>query len=174
MRNLSIPKNYLRKNSTVLIASCLCLVYLSVFGRTLYHGDVRPGNPSIRHETLYLDGGSVSFNGLTAVLSPEAQAFLQHDAAVMLDNPELRLRVEGYTELHAVDAAHDALSQQRSATLREYLLRVGVPADHLTGSGFHYAKPSAARLQQARSRRPMSSPQVASEGRVQIFQVEGQ
>lgn len=85
--------------------------------------------------------GSVNFDTDKATLTPEAQATLARAADIMKQRPNLRLRVEGYTDATG-DAAHNNdLSQQRSAAVEQFLVSKGIERSRLTGEGFGAANP---------------------------------
>ena len=85
--------------------------------------------------------GSVNFDTDKATLTPEAQTTLTRAADIMKERPNLRLRVEGFTDSTG-DAAHNNdLSQQRTAAVEQFLVSKGINRSRLTGEGFGAANP---------------------------------
>ena len=88
------------------------------------------------------DLGTVHFNTNKATLTPEGQATLQQAATTMKANPNIHLRLEGYTD-SAGDVSHNLnLSQQRTVTVANFLKGQGVEGSRLTGAGFGPTNPA--------------------------------
>ena len=87
------------------------------------------------------DLGTVHFDTDKATLTPEGQATLQRAAAAMKGNPNVHLRLEGYTDSTGEASHNDSLSDQRAKTVVDYLQGQGIERSRLTGAGFGSAKP---------------------------------
>ncbi|HEY0757692.1 MAG TPA: OmpA family protein [Acidisarcina sp.] len=87
------------------------------------------------------DLGTVHFDTDKATLTPEGQATLQKAAAAMKGNPNVHLRLEGYTDSTGAPSHNDTLSDQRAKTVVDYLQSQGIDRSRLTGEGFGAAKP---------------------------------
>ena len=87
--------------------------------------------------------GTVHFDTDKATLTPDGQATLTRAADVMKQNTNLHLRLEGYTDSTGNTGYNDALSQQRAATVEQFLEAKGIPRARLTGQGFGPANPVA-------------------------------
>ncbi len=87
------------------------------------------------------DLGTVHFDTDKATLTPEGQATLQQAAAAMKGNPNVHLRLEGYTDSTGTDPHNDTLSNQRARTVVDYLQGQGIERSRLTGEGFGATKP---------------------------------
>ena len=59
----------------------------------------------------------------------------------MKANPSAHLRLEGYTDSTGSDPHNQTLSQQRTATVANYLKAKGIEGSRLTGDGFASANP---------------------------------
>ena len=92
--------------------------------------------------SAFPDLGTVHFDTDKATLTPEGQATLQRAAAAMKGNPNVRLRLEGYTDSSGTDPHNLNLSQQRAASVAEYLKGQGIEGSRLTGEGFGPSKPA--------------------------------
>ncbi len=87
--------------------------------------------------------GYVNFDTDQAALTSESRATLDHAADLMKQKPDMRLRVQGFTDSTG-DAAHNvALSNQRSDTVTQYLASKGVGKERLNPEGFGESHPKA-------------------------------
>ncbi|MCC7382427.1 MAG: OmpA family protein [Deltaproteobacteria bacterium] len=66
---------------------------------------------------------------------------LNEVAEVLKSNPSMEVLVEGHTDSQGSDASNMKLSQNRAASVREYLIGQGVDAQRLTSIGFGETKP---------------------------------
>ena len=87
------------------------------------------------------DLGTVHFDTDKATLTAEGTATLQQAAAAMKTNPNVHLRMEGYTDSTGTDPHNDTLSDQRAKTVVDFLSAQGIERGRLTGEGFGAAKP---------------------------------
>jgi outer membrane protein OmpA-like peptidoglycan-associated protein len=95
---------------------------------------------SIKEETrgtvITLSGG-VLFASSKSELLPAAQLKLNSVAeALMQQDPDSKMVVEGHTDSQGGDAYNQDLSQRRAQTVRDYLVGRGVAADRATSQGF--------------------------------------
>ena len=87
------------------------------------------------------DLGTVHFDTDKATLTAEGTATLQQAAAAMKANPNVHLRMEGYTDSTGTNPHNDTLSDQRAKTVVDFLSAQGIERSRLTGEGFGAAKP---------------------------------
>ncbi len=90
----------------------------------------------------YPDLGTVHFDTNQATLTPDGQATLQRAAAAMKSNPNVNLRLEGYTDSTGTLPHNASLSDQRAYAVANYLKSQGIDGKRLTGEGFGPAKPA--------------------------------
>ena len=107
------------------------------------------------------DLGAVHFDTDKATLTPEGQATLTHAADVMKQQPNLHLRLEGYTDSTGTTGHNDALAQERALTVEQFLMAKGIPKDRLTGQGFGEQNPVNTNA---------TAPGKADNRRVELFQ----
>ena len=88
------------------------------------------------------DLGTVHFDTDKATLTPDGQATLQRAAAAMKGNPNIHLRLEGFTDSTGSMPHNASLSDQRANAVGEYLKGQGISGDRLTGTGFGPEKPA--------------------------------
>ncbi len=74
----------------------------------------------------------VYFGGDAAVLTPQAQATLQAQAAWLRLHPEVVVRIEGYADPSDTRDHALAVGARRAEEVRSYLVLLGVPAAQLT------------------------------------------
>lgn len=85
--------------------------------------------------------GTVHFDTDKATLTPDGQATLSRAADIMKQEPNLHLRLEGYTDSTGSTGHNDALAQQRALTVEQFLMAKGISKDRLTGQGFGEQNP---------------------------------
>jgi len=90
----------------------------------------------------------VYFKFDSAELAPNAESVLDENitkgqSVKLLQNPDIRIEVAGHTDSVGNDAYNLALSERRANTVRDYLIKKGVPADRLTAKGYGETEPVA-------------------------------
>jgi outer membrane protein OmpA-like peptidoglycan-associated protein len=97
--------------------------------------------PSASDPVRTLTFEDVHFELDRATLTADAIKLLDEAAKTLQDNPTVQIRVEGHT-CSTGGAAHNlALSEQRAATVRDYLVSRGVNAARLTTVGLGETQP---------------------------------
>ena len=89
------------------------------------------------------DLGTVHFNTNEATLTPDGQATLTRAADAMKANPNIHLRLEGFTDSTGSVPHNATLSQRRTITVADFLKGQGIDGSRLTGAGFGPADPAA-------------------------------
>ncbi len=89
------------------------------------------------------DLGTVHFNTDQATLTQDGQATLRRAAAAMKNNPNLHMRLEGFTDSTGSLPHNASLSDRRAAAVASFLKAQGVDGSRLTGEGFGPAAPAA-------------------------------
>lgn len=90
------------------------------------------------HVALYLN-----FDTDQATLKPDAQATLAQVIALLSQNPDLKLAVQGHTDNAGTPAHNQTLSEARARTVVATLTAQGIDAARLTAAGFGQTKPLA-------------------------------
>jgi OmpA-OmpF porin, OOP family len=83
----------------------------------------------------------ITFESNAAELTTEAEAVLEQVAARALRLEAVRIAVIGHTDSEGDPGRNLALSEQRSETVRDELVRLGFPADRLTTEGRGLTEP---------------------------------
>ena len=85
---------------------------------------------------------TIYFETNRAVIQPRSFNLLDQLAAVIVSRPDIRrVSIEGHTDSRGRDRHNLQLSQQRAASVREYLLAHGVTPDRLSSQGFGETRP---------------------------------
>lgn len=124
----------------------LLLLALLAYFLTRHHDTPGTDAPAVSQTappaaTAFPDLGTVHFDTDKATLTPDGKATLQRAAAAMKGNPNVHLRLEGYTDSTGNGAHNDTLADQRAKTVVDYLQGQGIERSRLTGEGFGAAKP---------------------------------
>ncbi len=85
----------------------------------------------------------VTFATGSAALQPSFRATLDKVAASMMQYPDSLIDVYGHTDSTGSDVFNQRLSEQRAATVMNYLISRGVPAARLRSQGFGETMPVA-------------------------------
>jgi outer membrane protein OmpA-like peptidoglycan-associated protein len=79
--------------------------------------------------------GDASFEAGRSALRPAARTWLDRVAASLRSWPSAELRIVGHTDASGSTAANDALSLDRAASTRDWLVARGVPAARIAVAG---------------------------------------
>jgi OOP family OmpA-OmpF porin len=85
----------------------------------------------------------VNFGFNSAKLQQEAYPVLFHAAVVLLQNPQLEVEIQGYTDNIGSAEYNKRLSQKRAQVVKDYLVARGVSASRLTAVGYGEKMPIA-------------------------------
>jgi outer membrane protein OmpA-like peptidoglycan-associated protein len=92
---------------------------------------------------LIVNMSDVLFDFNKATLRPGAREKLAKISGIVLAHPGLKLEVEGHTDSVGTDEYNQKLSEQRAASVRDYLVQQGVSTANIAARGFGEAKPVA-------------------------------
>lgn len=102
---------------------------------------------SVKHEargTVITLSGSVIFASGKSELLPTARHKLDQVAdALKQSSPDSKFLVEGYTDSRGPLSLNEDLSKRRAASVRDYLVKRGVPEDRITSQGLGPSNPVA-------------------------------
>ncbi|MBF0273334.1 MAG: OmpA family protein [Magnetococcales bacterium] len=76
-------------------------------------------------------------------LDPASHPELDAVARVLVDNPAVRIEIQGHTDHVGSPGYNEALSKKRARSVLEYLVEHGIPADRMTAIGLGMSKPVA-------------------------------
>ncbi len=101
----------------------------------------KPVAQAARNDNWVLVG--VNFDFDKATLRPEAYPILLHATTVMLNNPDLKVEIQGHTDSIGSEAYNQKLSERRANAVKNYLLARGIAANRLSIKGFGETSPMA-------------------------------
>ena len=90
---------------------------------------------------LALTGVLFDFNKST--LKPESDAVLRQVAALLVQDPTLKLEIQGHTDNVGTDAYNQPLSEARARSVTAWLTQHGVPLSHMVPRGYGKTRPIA-------------------------------
>jgi len=74
-------------------------------------------------------------------LSPEAEATLQRQAALLQNHPQIVITIQGHADERGTREYNLALGERRADTVRNYLMALGVSADRITVISYGKERP---------------------------------
>jgi outer membrane protein OmpA-like peptidoglycan-associated protein len=92
---------------------------------------------------LIVNMSDVLFDTGKYTLKPTTQISLAKVAGILLAYPGLKVQVEGYTDSVGSDEFNQTLSDNRAATVKNFLISQGVSPDNITSQGFGKNNPVA-------------------------------
>jgi outer membrane protein OmpA-like peptidoglycan-associated protein len=90
---------------------------------------------------LIVNMSDVLFDTAKYTLRPATREKLSKIAGILLAHPSLKLEVEGHTDSVGGDDYNQRLSEQRAATVRDYLVQNGISMNNVTAIGFGKTRP---------------------------------
>lgn len=85
----------------------------------------------------------ISFDSGKAELKPEAEGTIGQIIALLTENPDLKVGIEGHTDNVGIPAANKTLSEQRAKAVMAAVVAGGVDAARLVAVGWGQEKPVA-------------------------------
>ena len=117
---------------------CLALVALAP---AAFADEVPPPVPPPVPGKVMLRG--IKFGSDTAYIEPVSAGVLELVAQRLKENPEIRVRIAGYTDERASEAHNLELSQERAESVKRILVGFGIAADRLETVGYGENQPVA-------------------------------
>lgn len=88
---------------------------------------------AVVEDVVVLRGVNFAFD--SSALSPEAQGILNEAARIILQHPDMKVQLLGWTDSIGTDAYNMKLSQRRADAVKNYLIAQGVPASQMIAIG---------------------------------------
>ena len=107
------------------------------------------GCPEIKeeaHNVMTFATQNVSFETNQDKFMETSYDILNEVAKVMMDYPDYRLKIDGYTDNRGADQYNQLLSESRARRCFEYLLRKGIPAHRMQYAGYGKSNPVASNV----------------------------
>lgn len=76
-------------------------------------------------------------------IRPESEETLRSIAEIMEEYPQTIFHIEGHTDSTGSAAYNEELSRERAASVRQFLIDAGIPANRLTSEGYGETQPIA-------------------------------
>jgi outer membrane protein OmpA-like peptidoglycan-associated protein len=92
---------------------------------------------------LIVNMSDVLFDTAKYTLRPATREKLARISGILLAHPTLKLEVEGHTDSVGGEEYNQRLSEQRAASVRDYLVQNGISMNNVTAIGFGKTKPVA-------------------------------
>lgn len=83
----------------------------------------------------------VNFEFGKSSLTPEAYPILVNAVQVLLSNPDMKVEIQGHTDIIGSESFNQKLSEQRAETVKRFLVAKGVEASRLSTVGFGFSNP---------------------------------
>ena len=84
---------------------------------------------------------AILFETARAEILPGAEPMLEELAAILREEPEIRLQVEGHTDVRGSEAYNQALSERRAGAIRDWLVGKGIEPDRIVAIGLGEKEP---------------------------------
>ena len=122
---------------------CLLVLMLALVAAPAPADEVAPSvdSPPPIPRRVVLRG--IKFGSDTAYIEPESAGVLELVAERLRENPDLRVRIEGYTDERASEAHNLELSQERAEAVKRILVGLGIAEGRLDTVGLGEADPIA-------------------------------
>ena len=104
------------------------------------------GCPVIKQEIqekINYTAKNILFTRASDQMTDSSRSSLNEISTLLKDHPQWHLTIEGYTDNSGPAALNLTLSQNRAASVKNYLISKGVPESRLTSTGFGMANPIA-------------------------------
>ncbi len=101
--------------------------------------EIRNGLPDPK-ETVSL--ATIYFDTDSYLLTDDAKAGLRGNSSVLIDNPDVTVRVEGHADERGETDYNLALGERRAMAVRSFLVSMGIPASRLEVVSFGEEKPA--------------------------------
>ncbi len=104
------------------------------------------GCPVISKEVkkaVNLAAKNILFETASANLRPQSFKGLNDVVKIMQENPGIKLDINGHTDDHGTDERNQLLSENRAASVRDYIISKGISESRITATGFGETRPIA-------------------------------
>lgn len=86
--------------------------------------------------------GDTHFDFDKSTLSQEAKSLLDKDVQGLKENPQINVRMAGYTSAKGTEEVNQRLSEKRANTVRDYLIEKGIAPERITVIGYGRTRPA--------------------------------
>jgi outer membrane protein OmpA-like peptidoglycan-associated protein len=121
-------------------------------------------DPKTDEEVVVFGDAYFDFNQST--LTAAAKALLDKNILVLKDNPQMNVRIAGYTSAQGSEEVNQKLSEARANAVMSYLTGKGITAERITTIGYGRTKPALYEVSPA----DINSPEAKANMRV-LFEI---
>jgi outer membrane protein OmpA-like peptidoglycan-associated protein len=86
--------------------------------------------------------GETYFDFGKSTLSQQAKTLLDNDVRIIKNNPQINIRMAGYTSAKGSEEVNQELSEDRANAVRAYLIEEGISAERITVIGYGRTRPA--------------------------------
>ena len=86
--------------------------------------------------------GDTNFDYSKSTLNQEAETLLEKDVQVLKDNPQINVRMAGYTSAQGSEKVNQELSEKRANAVRDYLIEKGITPERISVIGYGRTRPA--------------------------------
>ncbi len=86
--------------------------------------------------------GDTHFDYNESTLSNDAKTILDRDVEGLKDNPQMKVRMAGYTSAEGTEEDNQKLSERRANAVRDYLISKGIAQERITVIGYGKTRPA--------------------------------
>jgi outer membrane protein OmpA-like peptidoglycan-associated protein len=86
--------------------------------------------------------GDTNFDYGKSTLSQEAETLLEKDVLVLKENPQIKVRMAGYTSAQGSEKVNQELSEKRANAVRDYLIEKGIAPKRISVIGYGRTRPA--------------------------------
>lgn len=148
-------KDSMQRNMLILIAA-LFAVIIVILSLILFKKspEMEPSAKSLSDQkvmTLVIDPkvdekvvvlGDTHFNYAKFSLTRQAKTLLDRDVQVLKENPNMHVRMAGYTSAMGSKKVNQVLSEKRANSVRDYLIEKGIAPGRITVIGYGRTRPA--------------------------------
>ena len=111
-----------------------------------YIKNIRIAEGGVKYYDRILNDGKIVDTGIRfdvgkATLKPESMGIINEVVEMMQKHPDLKFSIEGHTDSDGDEKSNLKLSEERAITVKETMIKLGIPADNLATKGFGESVP---------------------------------
>jgi len=104
---------------------------------------IAPPQPKVEEKVIILALDDTHFDFDKAILTKEAQVILKRNIQILEANPQVKVRIAGYTSASGTESYNQGLSERRANAVKEYLIQEGgIAPDRLSMIGYGETRPA--------------------------------
>ncbi len=155
-------RNKQMKNILLAIVAILCIIVLilliTLFKRSPKMELSEKSLSELKVMMLVLDPkdnekvvvfGDTHFDFDQSTLSEQAKKLLDTDVRTLKENPQIHVRMAGYTSAKGSEDVNQKMSEKRASAVRDYLIEKGIAPERITTIGYGRTRPAVYEVEPA-------------------------